>query len=36
MASQRRDDLVRDGFNIERLGQCDHIKTLAEVMEGTS
>ena len=36
MASQRRDDLVRDAFYIERLGQCGHIKTLAEAMEGTS
>src|SRR6516165_11322173 len=31
MASQRRDDLVGDGFNIERLGQCGHIRTLSEV-----
>src|SRR5262249_20643447 len=36
MAGKRRDDLVGDGFNIEHLGQCGHIRTLSEVMEGTS
>jgi hypothetical protein len=35
-AGQRRDDLVGEGFNIEGLGQCGHIRTLSEVMEGTS
>jgi hypothetical protein len=35
MAGQRRDNLVDDGFDIERIGQCSHAPTLSEVAEGT-
>ena len=36
MSGQRRDDLVGNGFNIGRLGQCGHVGTLSEVIGWTS
>ena len=36
MAGQRRDNLVGDGFDIERFGQCGHAWTLSEVLEGAN
>jgi hypothetical protein len=36
MAGQRRDNLVGDGFDIERFGQCRHASILSEVLEGAN
>ena len=36
MAGQRRDNLVGDGFDIKRFGQCGHAWTLSEVLEGAN
>ena len=36
MAGQRRDNLVGDGFDIERFGQCRHAWILSEVLEGAN
>jgi hypothetical protein len=36
MAGQRRDNLVGDGFDIERFGQCGHAWIRSEVLEGAN
>ena len=36
MAGQRRDNLVGDGFDIERFGRCSHARILSEALEGAN